>query len=62
MKLGQSLREKSWYSSVGISEEGGHAVLIVYLRKPPGQDGDSIPKQWDGLPVRSKRIGKLRPA
>jgi hypothetical protein len=62
LRLGQIFQDKPWYSSVGISEENGSAVFIVYLLRAPGRDRDSIPKEWEGYPVRTERIGKLRPA
>ena len=62
IRLGQLLSDKPWFSSVGLSEESGLPVFIIYLRNAPGSDRDSIPKQWDGFTVRAKRIGKMRPA
>ena len=60
MRLGEVFREKPWFLSVGLSEERGHPVFIIYLRSTPGPERDSIPKRWDGFPVRTERIGKLR--
>jgi hypothetical protein len=62
IRLGQALREKPWFSSVGVSEEAGRPVFILYLRSAPGPERDSIPKEWDGFAVRTERLGKLRPA
>jgi hypothetical protein len=62
VRLGKVFHGKPWYSSVGISKENGSPVFIVYLRSAPGRDRNSIPKNWEGYPVRSERIGKLRPA
>jgi hypothetical protein len=62
VRLGQALSDKPWFSSVGLSEEAGVPVFIVYLRSASKKEYDSIPKQWDGYAVRAKWIGKLRPA
>jgi hypothetical protein len=62
LRLGKIFQDKPWYSSVGISEENGTPVFIVYLRTAPGKDRSSIPKDWEGYSVRTERIGKLRPA
>jgi hypothetical protein len=62
VRLGKVFHDKPWYSSVGISEENGSPVFIVYLRSAPGKDRNSIPKEWEGCSVRTERIGKLKPA
>ena len=62
IRLGQVLHDKPWFSSVGLSEEHGRPVFIIYLHRAPGPERDSIPKQWDGFSVRTERIGKLRRA
>jgi hypothetical protein len=63
MRLGEIFQDKPWYSSVGISEESGSPVFIVYLLRTPGRgELGSIPKEWEGRLVRTERIGKLKPA
>jgi hypothetical protein len=62
IRLEQVIHDKPWFSSVGLSEEYGRPVFIIYLRSAPGPERDSIPKQWEGFSVRTERIGKLRPA
>lgn len=61
-RFGKVFHDKPWFSSIGISEENGTPVFIVYLRSAPGRDRNSIPKDWEGYSVRTERIGKLRPA
>lgn len=58
--LGFRLQGNAWFSSIGVSEENGKTILIVYLRKRPKVHDDPIPKTWDGIPVRLSEIGKVR--
>jgi hypothetical protein len=61
-QLGKRLDAKPWFWNVGISEEEGHPVLIVYLKDNASAAAKIVPKEWQGMTVRMKRIGKLRPA
>jgi hypothetical protein len=58
IRFGQTLSGNPWYSSVGITENTGHEVLIVYFRRLPPNGGKGIPKEWEGIPVRLQSIGK----
>lgn len=61
IQLGETLAGESWYSSVGITDEGGARSLIVYVRgRTPSTR--HVPERWHGLPVRVKRIGQIHPA
>jgi hypothetical protein len=51
-----------WLSSVGITEEAGRPVLLVYLSKHVSKSQSGIPDIWEGVPVRTQYIGKVRPA
>src|SRR5438093_3809729 len=62
IKLGHQLRDNPWFSSVGIGEEQGHPTLIVYLVREPGKDQKLLPASWEGIPVRTQKIGKVIPA
>ena len=59
IRLGQNLSGNAWYASVGIGEEAGQEVLIVYLRRLPPNGGKGIPQEWEGLPVRLQHLGKV---
>jgi hypothetical protein len=45
--------------SVGITEEYGTPILIVHLNRPNIQL--SVPTEWEGFPVRTEYIGRVRP-
>src|SRR6266566_1394888 len=62
IRLGQDLSGKPWFSSVGIGEESGRPVLIIYLRRLPPKAERAFPQSYEGIPVRAKRMGKLVPA
>lgn len=59
--LGFGLQGKPWFSNVGVAEEGEHLVLVVYLTRKPKNIAALIPEVWDGIPVRCREIGKVRP-
>lgn len=61
IRLGQRLSGKPWYSSVGIAEEAGAPLLIVYSRRRLPKGETSVPELWDGLPVRVQQVGKVVP-
>ena len=58
VRLGVALRNLPYVSNVGIAEDDGSSILIVYVRRLPKKDG-SIPKTWEGIPVQVRRIGKV---
>lgn len=47
--------------SVGVGSENGRLILILYVGSLPLQ-ANSIPKTFDGLPVKVVRTGLIRPA
>ncbi len=53
---------KPWFSSVGIGEESGRPVLIIYLRRLPPKAERTFPQSYEGIPVRAQYLGKLVPA
>ena len=60
--LGQRLGGMSWYSSVGITEEDGMPLLIIYSRRALPKSSMTVPELWEGIKVRVQRIGKVVPA
>jgi hypothetical protein len=62
IRLGRHLSGKPWYSSVGIAEEGGVPLLIVYSRRRLPKGETSVPESWDGMRVRVEHVGKIVPA
>jgi hypothetical protein len=63
LELGRTFRGEPWFLSVGISEENGRPVLIVYLRKqPPRSKREVLPATWDSIPVRVTVMGRVQPA
>src|SRR5438093_9836023 len=62
IRLGQELSGKPWFSSVGIGEEAGRPVLIIYLRRLPPKAERTFPQSYEGIPVRAKHIGNVVPA
>ena len=59
--LGSDLEGKPWFSNVGLAEEESLPVLVVYLKRKPKNLDTAIPQTWEGIPVRLKEIGKVRP-
>lgn len=59
-RLAQQLAGKPWVFSVGVSEEEGKPVIIVYLKSRNPRS--SVPEDREGLPVRTEYIGQVRPA
>lgn len=57
--LGDRLQGNTWFSSVGLAEEQDKPVLIVYLRRKSKAIDSLIPPVWEGIPVRSREIGKI---
>jgi len=62
ISLGEHLKGKSWFSSVGISGEEGNCTLIVYTRRRLVQGKGDVPCVWEGLPVRLQVVGRILPA
>lgn len=62
LSLNQHLSQFSWMVSVGSSTEGGLPVLMVYIKKSSARVRAQIPEHWEGLPVRIRAIGNVRPA
>jgi len=61
--LGSELSGRAWLSSVGIGEEDGHPVLVLYLSKPlQAKAIKALLRQWQQLPVKVQLLGKLTPA
>jgi len=62
IRLGQDLSGKPWFSSVGIGQDAGRPVLIVYLRRQPPKAQTVVPRVWEGIPVRAENMGNVFPA
>lgn len=61
--LGEELRNQQWFSAVGVAEEKGIPILVVYFRRrPPENWRKSLSEKWDEIPVRLKILGKVTPA
>lgn len=62
LHLGDTLRDRSWFSGVGIAEEMGRPVLMIYLsRRLPKKPAVEIPNVWEDVPVRIQEIGRIAP-
>ena len=61
-RLWEEFKGKPWFSSVGLGEEEGQPVLIVYLRRSAGNEQKRVPGSWDNIPVRVQTIGRVIPA
>jgi hypothetical protein len=63
LALADSLRHLPAVTSVGIGDENGRAVFLVYtsreLRKSEKQD---VPAHWHNLPVLARKLGRVVPA
>lgn len=59
-KLQAFLGSPSWLNFIGIGEADGKPCIYLYVnrKKIPRCD---IPDTWRGIPVKVKRIGKIRP-
>ena len=53
MRLGSALGSLPFFQSVGIGNERGRPILIVYVRRA-SRKGDGIPSIWEGLPVHKE--------
>lgn len=58
-RLANTLAVWSSGSSVGISDESGRTVLVVHLET--SRPSSSIPKEWEGYPVRTDYVGRTKP-
>ena len=55
LHLGGQLQGESWFSSVGIGEDNGAPVLIIYARrKLPERSVKTLPESWEHFPVSRK--------
>ena len=61
-RLNSKFNGQPWFSSVGISEEAGTIILLVYLSKHVSRGQAGIPDLWEGVPVRIQYMGRVRPA
>jgi hypothetical protein len=63
VSLGRELGDRVWVSSVGVAEQSGHPVLVLYLSRPVQAKALSmLPSEWEHLPVMVRQMGKLIPA
>ena len=60
VQLRINLRLLPYVEGVGIGDERGQPILIVYVRRLPKKH-DNVPQTWDNLPVRLRLIGKVSP-
>lgn len=63
VSLKRELEDRAWLSSVGVAEESGHPVLVIYLSRPVQAKAlGALPSVWEHLPVMVRQMGKLVPA
>lgn len=63
VSLKRELGDRAWLSSVGVAEESGHPVLVLYLSRPvQAKVLGMLPGEWEQLPVMVRQMGKLIPA
>ena len=63
MTLDEELRRFPWLRFVGIGEENGEAVFIVYVSKRSLKAiTPLVPKVWEGVPVVVRHIQQPVPA
>lgn len=63
VSLKRELGDRGWLSSVGVAEESGGPVLVIYLSRPvPAKVLGALPRMWEQLPVVVRQMGKLVPA
>ena len=61
-RLNSRFSGQPWLSSVGITEEAGRPVLLVYLSKHVSKGQSGLPDVWEGFPVHTQYMGRVRPA
>lgn len=62
-RLAAMLATEPWFASVGIAtDESSHVVFVVYLKRRVRNDDASIPSEWEGIPVQTQYLGRVRPA
>lgn len=59
--LYDSLSRNQWLVSVGVSEEGGRQLLVVYTNRRPSISRTLVPNEWEGYPVALRQLGQIRP-
>jgi hypothetical protein len=58
--LYQHLNGPDWFQTVGVADDGnGGGELYVYTAR---RKHGSIPKNWEGYPVKIEYVGKVKPA
>jgi hypothetical protein len=58
-----SLRAYPWFRFIGLGEEKGEPVVIVYVsRKNFSEILPLLPEVWYGVPVRVRYTGAPKPA
>ena len=63
VSLGAALCDRPWLSSVGVGEDSGRPVLVLYLSKPvPLKVLQLLPSEWNHFPIMVRQMGKLVPA
>lgn len=63
VSLKRELGDRACLSSVGVAEESGHPVLVIYLSRPvQAKVLGALPGEWEHLPVMVRQMGKLVPA
>ena len=50
-----------WLNFIGVGETDGKPCIYLYTKRKKFSRCD-IPETWCGVPVKVKRIGKIRPA
>ncbi len=51
----------AWLNFIGVGEADGKPCIYLYVNRKKFPRCD-IPDIWRGIPVKVKRIGKIRPA
>lgn len=55
------LSRHQWLVSVGVSEEGGRQLLVVYTNRRPSSSHALVPQEWEGYRVALRQLGQIRP-
>lgn len=55
------LSRNQWLVSVGVSEEDGRQLLVVYTNRRSSISRTLVPHEWEGYPVVLRQLGQIRP-
>lgn len=50
-----------WLNFIGVGEADGRPCIYIYVNKKKVPRSE-IPELWEGIPVKMRYIGKIRPA